>query len=52
LEGGARVKRMRAAARIFAEANLRMDTYLNNFENLIHNLTAPPVRTKSARRLR
>jgi len=31
---------------------LRMDTYISNFENLINDLTAPPVRTKSARRVR
>jgi glycosyltransferase involved in cell wall biosynthesis len=47
LEGGPDIKRMRAAARHFAETNLRMDAYLKNFEALIDkiikNHPAPPI---------
>jgi glycosyltransferase involved in cell wall biosynthesis len=38
LEGGPEIKRMRAAARKFAETNLRMDAYLKNFEALIDKI--------------
>ena len=40
LDGGPEVKKMRAAARQFAEANLRMDTYLEKFEALIGDVIA------------
>jgi glycosyltransferase involved in cell wall biosynthesis len=43
LEGGAAIKRMRVAARRYAEANLRMDTYLARFEGLIGSLISPPA---------
>jgi glycosyltransferase involved in cell wall biosynthesis len=53
LDGGARVKRMREAARAYAEAHLRMDTYLADYKRLIATITAPqatPQRRKTTRR--
>jgi glycosyltransferase involved in cell wall biosynthesis len=43
LEGGAKVRHMREAARTYAETHLRMDTYLAEYEGLIARLTAPPA---------
>ncbi len=40
LDGGASMKRMRAAARRYAETHLRMDTYLEKFETLIDTVIA------------
>ena len=59
LEGGPEIKRMRAAARTFAETNLRMDVYLKNFEALIGRIiknhpkpqVAEPVPAPAPRRV-
>ena len=50
LEGGPRVRRMRAAARLFAETHLRMDTYLDNYEGLIASLTHQRAPVRAPRR--
>ncbi len=53
LDGGPGVKRMREAARRYAEAHLNMADYLTAYERLIASITAPaPVarRRKTAAR--
>jgi glycosyltransferase involved in cell wall biosynthesis len=48
LENGAAVQRRRAAARKWAEANLRMDTYIEKYVALIEKLTGRQVHSASA----
>ncbi len=53
LDGGVKIRRMREAAREYAETHLRMDTYLAEYQRLIASITAPPLslpRRKAARR--
>jgi glycosyltransferase involved in cell wall biosynthesis len=49
LEGGAAVRRRRAKARLWAEANLDLGVYLKRYEDLIERLTGQPASAEPRR---